>query len=72
VRGFAFLLPDNPAFVTIFAALVGVVVQLFYVLFSWAFFVVYYIDLRVRSEGLDLALEAESAGDVGKDASLKA
>jgi hypothetical protein len=49
-----------------------VVVQLFYVLFSWAFFVVYYIDLRVRSEGLDLALEAESAGDVGKDASLKA
>jgi hypothetical protein len=34
--------------------------QFFYVAFMSAWFVVYYFDLRVRSEGLDLAMQSES------------
>jgi hypothetical protein len=60
VRGFAWLLSWNPPLVAILAVLVAVVVQLFYLVFSWAFFVVYYVDLRVRSEGLDLGPETIS------------
>lgn len=46
--------------------------NLFYYVFQLAFFVVYYADLRIRTEGLDLAIQSDSLEPVAAGAPAEA
>jgi len=60
--GIAGLFPSAASLTAIAAGAGLVFFQFAFGIFQWAWFVVYYFDLRVRLEGLDLALRSDSIG----------
>jgi hypothetical protein len=58
--GIAALLPKGTLLSGLVAGAPVVLSNLFYIVFQWAFFVVYYVDLRIRTEGLDLVIQSDS------------
>ena len=58
--GLAALLPKGSLIVGVVSGVPGLVSNLLYYIFELAWFVVYYVDLRVRTEGLDLAIQSDS------------
>jgi hypothetical protein len=58
--GITALLPRGSALVGIVSAAPVILASFFTFVFEVAWFVVYYVDLRVRTEGLDLTLQSDS------------
>jgi hypothetical protein len=70
--GIAALLPKGTLVVGLAAGAPVVLSNLLYFVFQLAFFVVYYADLRIRTEGLDLAIQSDSLKPVTAGAPAEA
>ena len=60
--GIAAFFPESSQVALVASTGLVTIFQFFYVTFGAAWCVVYYFDLRVRTEGLDLALRSDSLG----------